>query len=225
MPDNYLLKYKGTYRIMPEICTDTNDVPRNHLDEIEESYGDLYVLCANGLKIYHNTRDVLTAYIPTLQRAHNIMKALKEKEILYFNVKEADTEVFFNFKSKDMSEVAKIMKARTGGASISPFSVKNLPKEKVEISSNKIDEYKKITSRVDKDNYLLINRISTTFLLSVLEKKYKLDDKTFNYKTDMKKLKLARDKKGYIYKKGMFDEYLVFLDKEITKFYDKCGEK
>lgn len=41
----------------------------------------------------------------------------------------------------------------------------------------------------------------------------------FDYKTDMKSLCMARQIKEYIYLKGMWNEYVKYMEKEITKFY------
>ena len=84
----------------------------------------------------------------------------------------------------------------------------------------KIEEYKAIISRVDKTNLLLIKNLNNTFLSTVLENKYKAEDKSFDYKTDMKKMKLARQTKEYIYIRGLFDQYLEFLNTEITNYYN-----
>lgn len=216
---NYLMKYKGKYRIKAEYDLSTNDVPRNHLNEIEESFDDLYILCGSGMKIYHFHRDILTAYVPSLKRGRNLIKSLEEKNVPYTNYKESDDEIFFNFKSKDIETVAELMKARTSGSNISPFSVKNLAKSDVEIPSSKMKEYKEITSRVGKNEMLLLHRLTSAFLESVLEKKYKENDKSFDYKTDMKKMKLARQTKEYIFMRGLWQEYMNYLDTEITNFY------
>lgn len=220
MANHYLIQhYKGRYRIKGEIDVETCDFPRDLQGNIDESYSDLYIDCQSNNKIYYYGKGILNAYIPSIGRGRNIKKALDEKNIPYTNYIETDEEVSFHFHNKYIDEVATLMKAKTSGASISPFSSKNLPKAKVEIPSDKIEKYKKITSRVDKKDLLVIYRITTAFLESVLEKKYKENDKSFDYKTDMKKMKLARQTKEYIFEKGLWQEYMNYLDTEITNFY------
>lgn len=216
---NYLMKYKNTYRILPELDMELSDIPRLITGEIDPSYDDLYLSCANGVKVFHYNRDILNVYIPSIKRGKNIVRAIEEKNIPYTNYIETDEEVSFFIKAKFIDDIADILKIRTSGASISPFSTRNLPKAKVEIPTEKINEYKKITGRVDKSELLLISKLNTAFLESVLENKYKTDDKSFDYKVDMKKMKLARQTKEYIYSKGLFEQYLEFLDTEITNFY------
>ena len=134
----YLMKYKGKYRILPELDYRTNDIPRDYNGEIADGYDDLYIACQYDCKIryYGHMGDDkktvwLSAYIPSIGRGRNVKKALDEKGILYSNYLETSIEVEFRFKAKDIDEVATIMKAKTSGANISPFSVKNLPKADV----------------------------------------------------------------------------------------------
>lgn len=190
--NHYLMKYKGTYRILAELDESTNDIPRNSNGEIATGYDDLYISCQYGNKIFtygHDTngRMLLTAYIPSIGRGRNIKKAMDEKGIAYTNYIETDEEVEFRFKAKDIEPIARLLKAKTSGANISPFSSKNLPKSKVEIPTEEIQRYKEIIALVPKDDLLIIHKITTAFLESVLQKKCKKNNKEFNYKTDMKK--------------------------------------
>jgi hypothetical protein len=121
---------------------------------------------------------------------------------------------------KDIETVAKLMRAKTSGASISPFSTKNLGKRKdIVIPEEALNKYKEITSIVPKSDLLMIHRITNSFLDNTLQKEFKKKNKEFDYKTDMKKLKLARQTKEYIYYRGMFDEYLAFLNNSITNAF------
>ena len=220
---NYLMKFKNQYRILPTLDQATNDFPRRTDGSIEDS--DIYIACYNGSKIFlhghiGNTKPVwLTAYIPSLQRGHNIIKAIKEKGVEFVDQIENDKEVEFKFKAIDIDVVAEVMKAKTSGASISPFSNKNLPKSNVEIPTEKIEEYKKITSVIPKGDLLFISRITNDFLDNILQKSLRKTDKKFDYKSDMKLLKMGRQSKEYIYVKGYFDEYLNYMQKELEKIY------
>lgn len=222
---HYLMKFKGIYRVLPELDEFTHDIPRDMNGEIAEGYDDLYISCYYGNKIYmygHDTnkRAILSAYIPSIGRGRNIKKVLDAKKIPYMNYIETDSEVCFNFRAKDIDDVATLLKAKTSGANISPFSIKNLPKnENVKIPSDEIERYRKIIENVKKGDLLLIHKITNTFLSSVLQKKYRKYDKNFNYKKDIKRLMLARQIKEYIWIKEMWEEYLKYLNKEITDFY------
>lgn len=216
----YLLKYKGKYRVLPELCLDTGDFPRDYNGNIDEDYDDLYISCQHGNKIKsahldESRRMLLFAYIPSIGRGRNIKKAIDEQGIWYEDYEETDAEVTFFFKAKDIEPVAKLMKARTTGANISPFSDKNLPKNSdVKIPTELMNEYKAISSKVDRKDLLIIGRITKSFLADILAKKLKID-----YRADMKKLHMSRQTKEYIYTKNMWSEYLKYLDENITEYY------
>ena len=222
---NYLLKYKGKYRLLPKLDARTNDIPREKNGDISDGYDDIYISCrfGNEISVYgcdSSRRMWLEAYIPSISRGRNIIKEVKEKGIEYSNYIETDKEVIFRFKAKDIDDIAKLLKAKVSGANISPFSSKNLPQDKnlVSIPTDKMQEYKDIIDKVDKGNLLIIHRITNDFLANILEKRFRKTDKTFSYKTDIKQLKLSRLVKEYIYYKDMWQEYITYLDKEINKF-------
>lgn len=218
---NYLMKYKGKYRLLCELDQNTNDFPR--CDDGSTDDTDIYIACQHGNKIFNyghidNKRPVwLWAYIPSLGRGRNIIKALKEKGVEYIDHIESDEEVEFKFRAADIEIVAELMKAKTSGASISPFSNKNLPKSDVKIPTDKIALYKEITSVIPKGDLLLISRLTNDFLDNILSKSLRnRGQKTYDYKSEMKKLMMSRQVKEYIYTKGLFDEYLDYLKKNIN---------
>lgn len=224
---NYMMKYKGSYRLLPVIDQSTNDFPRDSNGNIEDDL-EIYVSCQNGNRIeYYGLNDsrraVLLAYVPSLGRGRNIKKALKKQgvDILFYD--ESDEEVLFHFNATDIETVATLLKAKTSGANISPMSKRNLPKVRFELPEEDMAAYKDIVDKVDKNDKLLIHRITTEFLDNVLAKELrpKGTRKPYDYKTEMKKLKLASDSKGYIWTKELWNEYLEFLEKEIDSYYNK----
>ena len=55
------------------------------------------------------------AYIPSIGRGHNIIKAIQEElgnDIIY-NIEETDSEILFRFNSKHMDELEKYLKPKT----------------------------------------------------------------------------------------------------------------
>ncbi|HAU88240.1 MAG TPA: hypothetical protein DCW90_23025 [Lachnospiraceae bacterium] len=212
--------FKGKYRIVPELSPDTHDVPREDDGSVDKSYDDLYIKCSFGNKIYYYGRGVFVAYIPSKIRGNNIVKELDKNNILFYDLHVYDSEVEFKFKAADMDTVANLLKAQTSGASISPFSSRNFPKTDVSIPTDKIEKYKTIIAPVQKGDLLVISKITQAFLSDILAKKLGYRNKRFDYKTDMKKLMMSRQAKEYIYTKNMWDEYLKYLEEEITKFYE-----
>lgn len=226
---HYLMKYKGVYRVLPVLDEVYHDLPRDVSGNILHEDVELYIACQYGNKITEwgkdtSNRMLLKAYIPSIGRGRNVRKAMDAKGITYTNYLETDEEVEFRFKAKDIAKIAELMRVKTAGANISPFSVKNLPKTNVEIPLAEIERYRAIVASVQKEDLLIIHRITTDFLSNFLEKKYKkLGDKKFSYTVDMKKMMMGRMAKEYIWSKGMFDEYLDFLQKKIEKFYKEKG--
>lgn len=221
---HYMMKYKGKYRVLPELCLNTNDFPRDSSGNIEDGVG-LYIKCKYGNKIYDYGQDghkemQLAAYIPSRQRGRNIKKEMDKQGINYYSYDETDEESSFIFSSKDIDKVAVLLKASTYGANISPFSNRNLPQNTVDIPGDKMAEYKEITARLDKSDKLVIKGINSSFMNEILAKKLreKGKRKPFDWKSDQKQMKLTRDTKGYIYAKGLFDEYLDYLGKKVNEY-------
>ncbi len=229
---NYLMKYKGKYRVKAHVDESTNDFPRNVNDQIETD--DLYIKCAYGNQIYHYGRSALVAYIPSIGRGHNILKALGQRlcginkdEIKDYSelyqalesdgtvkeIKENDEEIEFKFHSKNIELIAEYLKPQTCGADISPFSTRNLPKSNYTIPVEDLEEYKAITAAVPKDDILLISHATKNFISSVVAKSKLYRSK--NIKAEMRKSMLKG--KDFIHYSGFWDEYIKFLHKELNK--------
>src|SRR5690606_3978836 len=71
-----------------------------------------------------------------------IKKILIKKDIL-IDLDLLDGEVYFIFHAKMMDYIANLVKAKTIGANISPFSSKNRPKDKYTIPANDLELYQK----------------------------------------------------------------------------------
>lgn len=234
---NYLMKYKGIYRVKAHIDESTNDFPRNQSGAIETD--DLYIKCAYGNQIYHYGRSVLVAYIPSIGRGHNILRGLaeelcgiensKEKDVVKISfeelynallkegtikdIKEYDEEIEFKFNAKDIELIAKYLKPQTGGSDISPFSTKNLPKQNYVIPDEDLAEYQDAIKDVAKEDILIISHITRSFISNKLAKSklYKSKD----IKSEMRKSMLKG--KEFIHYSGYWKQYLDYLKKELNK--------
>lgn len=139
--------------------------------------------------------------------------SLTNKDIIY-NVEETDSEVLFKIKDKNLEKIIKLLKPQTSGAGISPFSSKNLPKnsnKKYMLSIAQIEEYKKITDRVPKEDKLKLGQITNRFISEIMCKKLRNDLK-IDIKPEMKRLMIRG--KEYINYKGFLNEYLNYLQQE-----------
>lgn len=223
------MKYKGTYRLKPNLDQFTNDFPRTDDEGIDPSYDDIYIKCANGSQIYHYGHSALMAYIPSLIRGHNILKSLaKELNLvgedaefrdygtLYpllenngtiFDIKENDSEIEFKFNAKNIDMIAKYLKPQTSGADISPFSTRNLPKSNYKIPCEDLALYKEITGSIPTENKLSISIITKEFMAEIMgkDKLYK----SINMKSHMRQSMLKG--KEYIHKMGYWNQYLNYL--------------
>lgn len=220
MSNRYMMKYKGSYRLLPVIDQETNDFPRTPSGDVEEDI-EIYITCQYNNRIYAYGTDghkemQLAAYIPSLGRGRNIRKAMDKEKVQYYAYDETDEEVRFLFSAKDIEKVASLLKAKTGGANISPMSKRNLPKDNsVTIPDDDMTMYKNATSSINSGNMARLKSINKSFIDNVLAKKLKENPrarKPFDYKTDMRKLMLAGKTKEYIWVKGLWKEYVDYLN-------------
>lgn len=206
---NYLIKkYKGVYRLHTPIDQRKNVFPR----EIDNKYAenDCFIDCQFGNKVFHYGRDILQAYIPSLQRGHNIIKAITEIDSsMIFDIEETDFEVLFKFKHVNSDKIIPLLKPKTSGAGISPFSSKNLPKTVYKIPDEDFIKYKNIVSKIPQNEILRITHTSNDYLKSLVTKKNTWE----NIKADMrlKGLKL----KEYLHSIGKWDEYIKYLEENL----------
>ena len=220
MSNRYMMKYKGRYRLLTPIDQETNDFPRTPNGDVEEDL-EIYITCQHGSKIYAYGTDghkemQLAAYVPSLGRGRNVRKAMDKEKIEYYAYDETDEEVRFLFSSNDIEKVAKLLKVKISGANISPMSKRNLPKNNnVIIPDDDMAMYKDATSSINSNNMAKLKSLNKSFMDDVLAKRLKDNPrarKPFDYKTDMKKLMLTGKIKEYIHLKGMWKEYIDYLN-------------
>lgn len=220
MSNRYMMKYKGKYRLLSPIDIETNDFPRTPSGDVEEDL-EIYITCQHGSKIYAYGTDghkemQLAAYVPSLGRGRNVRKAMDKEKIEYYAYDETDEEVRFIFSSNDIEKVARLTKAKISGANISPMSKRNLPKNNnVIIPDDDMAIYKNATSSINSSNMAKLKSINKSFMDDVLAKRLKENPrarKPFDYKADMRKLMLAGKTKEYIWVKGLWKEYVDYLN-------------
>lgn len=215
--DNYLTThYKGKYRVKAHYDLSTNDFVRDADGELDESFGDFYLSGRSGIEIKHCVGSELACYIPKLQLGNNILKSYYEKMIGDYGKKSIpiivaelmenkyingcdilSTEVFFTFDAKHLDELAPIVKLKTAGATISPFSVRNLPRKPYTIPQQDMDKYKKAKGEL---TGLQISRLQDAFISERCDK---------DFKPKMKKEMLKANQ--YIHKIGLWDDYCKWI--------------
>lgn len=199
------MRYKGTYRLKAPYDLRNNQYGRKLNGTLEDI--DAYIDCQHGNKVFHYGRSILQAYIPSLIRGHNVLKKLTELygQDIVSDIEESDSEVLFRFNAKDIEKIIPLLKPRTNGSGISPFSSKNLPKTKYIIPDEDFAVYKNIIKNIPQKEVLGISHITNDFIRSLSTKKNTYED----IKNDM----IAKGLKGkeYIHSIGKWNEYIEFL--------------
>lgn len=155
---------------------------------------------------------ILQAYIPSIIRGHNIIKYINENfgHDIIFDIEENDSEILFKFKSKYDNDIIPLLKPKTSGANISPFSTKNLPLNKdYKIPDEDLDRYKNIVAKIPRERILDLSHRTNSFIKSLATKKNSIE----KIKADMA-IKGLKGKE-YIYSIGMWDKYIKFLEENI----------
>lgn len=81
-------KYKGIYRLQTEYDQSTKQFPRNLSGTFEDS--DIYIKCRHDVRIYHYGKELLEAYIPSIQRGMNIIRTIYRD---YINKSNTETTI------------------------------------------------------------------------------------------------------------------------------------
>ena len=215
--DNYLVShYKGKYRVKAHYDLSTNDFVRDAEGELDDSFGDFYLSGRSGIEIHHGVGGELACWVPKLQIGNNVLKSYYESMIGKCGKKSMDKiiselkeggyvndvdilsiEVFFTFDAKYLDDLAPIVKLKTSGANISPFSVKNLPRKPYTIPKKDMDMYKEAKGEL---TGLQISRIQDAYIREKCDK---------DFKTKMKKEMLKANQ--YIHKLGLWKDYCEWI--------------
>ena len=205
-------KFKGVYRLKVPYNLATNQFSRKLNGAFEDI--DIYIDCQYGNQVTHYGGSILQAYVPSLIRGHNIIKSINEiNSDLIFDIEETSQEILFKFNYKNSSKIIPLLKPKTNGANISPFSSKNLPRNKdYKIPDEEFSDYKEIVTKIPPERILTLTHSTNHYLKSLATKKNTWD----NIRADMK-LKGLKGKE-YIHSIGKWDEYIKYLQKEL----DEC---
>lgn len=210
MKISYLInKFKGIYRLKVPYNLQTNDFNRKLNGTFEDI--DVYVDCLHGNKIFYYGNSILQAYVPSLIRGHNIVKTIQQIDSsVIFDIEETDEEVLFKFKYVNSDKIIPLLKPKISGSNISPFSSKNLPKNKdFKIPSEELSLYKEIVSKISPERILTLTHSTNNFIKSLATRKNPIE----KIKADMK-LKGLKGKE-YIYSIGKWNEYIKYLKENL----------
>ena len=151
-------------------------------------------------------------YIPSIGRGHNIIKTIQEElgnDIIY-NIEETSQEILFKFNYKHSDKIIPLLNPKTSGANISPFSSRNLPKNKdYRIPDEEFVSYKEMVSKIPRERMIDITHTTNNYLKSLTTKRNTWED----IKADMAKKCLKP--KEYIHSIGKWNDYINYLRKEL----------
>lgn len=213
----YLEKYVGIYRVLPELDLATNDFPRDEKGNIAKEYDDLYIPCAKG--IIKNSYDYpyLVWYTDKIKTGRKIKELFEEKKIDIHEYYETDGDVLIWFDESDIKKVAKIVKPKTSGKKISPFSKRNIQTEKSSryiIPEKDIDKYSEIIKDLDKAEKLHFSRsVIKDFYNSLLYNNKKSD------KIEEERLNSGLSYKEYIHYLKKWNSFIDYAKDRYEELY------
>ena len=209
----YIVKFVGTYRVKAELDSDTQDFPRDDKGQIDASFEDLYIPCSRGvIKHTYMGNDILAVcFYDKATTAKNVYKELKNKYPkldVELDIDGVDGFIYFN--AEDIKKVATIIKPRTSGAKIDPFSNKNLPKIEYRIPSKEMTELYDLTKDLSKvETMQFYKKVNTDFIKGVR----KLNGEKYDAKAELKKSRLGT--REFIHSVGLWDKYIKYVKKEL----------
>ena len=199
------------YRLKCPYDKSTNNFARKLDGTLEDI--DVYIDCQYGNKVFSYGHGILQVYIPSIIRGHNIIKYISKhfgQEII-FDIEESDSEVLFKFKAKYDDNIIPLLKPKTNGANISPFSSRNLPKSEYKIPDEDFNVYKNIVAKIPRERILSLTHMTVDFIKSLSTKNNKYDD----IKADMA-LKGLKGKE-YIHSIGKWNDYIDYINKNLQE--------
>lgn len=105
-----------------------------------------------------------------------------------------------------------LLKPKTSGANISPFSTRNLPKNKsYKIPNDEFELYKNIVVKIPIERILILTHSTNSYIKSLITKKNTWEE----IKADMSMRGLKG--KEYIHFIGKWDEYIKYLSNNIKE--------
>ena len=119
----------------------------------------------------------------------------------------------FKFNAKYDDKVIPLLKPRTNGSNISPFSSKNLTKNKeYKIPDEDLVSYKNIVAKIPQKRLVALTHTCNNFIKSLATKNKPIE----KIKADMA-LKGLKPKE-YIHSMGYWDKYINYLRKELKEY-------
>lgn len=218
----YLEKhYVGKYRVKAPCDESTLDFPRNENGGVDDEFDDQYIPCKRGeiRHTYRNTRgkDILCWFCESNTTANNVYKDIVEKyPDMWIEVDEGfeDYHNLIYFEASDIEKIASVVQPSTYGASIRPYSTKNLPKGLYTIPEKDFEKYKKIIGTLKMEKMELaafVRTVNKDFSALQDSKVIKKKKDYVNFSLTQKRSRLKY--KEYVHSMGLWEEYIDFIKK------------
>lgn len=212
----YLEKYVGKYCVRAELDPITNDIPKDTNGKIFDSFEDLYIPCSKGIIKHTYENNLLALYILEKPATGSSVKKKFDEYGLWYRDESFGEDTLLFFNESDLNKVAKIVKPKTKGKNISPFSKRALNNsiDEFRIPEEDIARYKEITDKLDLEHMAkiqFIKKILKDFDAIIQEKKGS------RYDISKQRKESSLKPKEFIYSIGLWDEYLDFVQGEMNK--------
>lgn len=213
----YLEKYVGTYRVLTEYDHVANDFPRDKKGSIDESFDELYIPCNKGIIKHSYKKCYLVWYTNKVNTGRSVYKKFQNAGIDVAEYEETSADVLIWFNESYMKKVAAIVKPKTTGKGIKPFSKRNIE------SKGKVEKY--IIPEKDLKMYSdIIKDLSTTDKMHFsryISKQF--DDivnkiKGSNYNCKEEKNNSGLPYKEFIHSIGMWEEFIKYSKKAYKEY-------
>ena len=212
----YLEKYIGKYRVRAPLDEDTQNFPLTEDGFLDPSFDDLYIRCKRGGRIVHSYRRltgdaILAWYYEGAKKGNRVVAEIREKyseKELWLEVDdECGSDFLMYFKDSDFSKIAPFLKPETYGASIRPYSKKNVPKAN-NIPEEDLERLRAITNKLGTRKMIFIKQCVEEFddLIPV--------NKGKKYNPTRERAKSGLRGKEFIYAIGLWEEFLQFCEQK-----------
>ena len=211
----YLEKFVGTYRVLPQLDLLTNNFPRTENGSIDPSYEDMFIACTKGeiRHTYNDNYELVWCVFGKIGTGRNVERMIQSKYPKLDHVyEESGEDVLIWFHESDLKKIATLVKPKTAGAKIQPFSVKNFPSAAYKIPEADEAKYSALTKSLSKADKLKYGKLwpkeFDSEIIKKMGKKYKLD----KIRDDS-----GLSNKAFIHSIGLWEDYLKFVKKRIKQ--------
>lgn len=216
----YLLKYVGKYRVKAHLTLE-EDFVYDIFGKLDDSYDDLYIPCYSNCEVRHTydyDENGVKFYIYCKRpKGKIIVEELKKQyKDVWFEVDDISPwDYLIYFYEKDLDKIFTIIKPYEGGAKISPYSPKNLPKKvSHNVSDKQLERYRNIISTLNIDDNMKIAQFIKKCTSDFCDVIHEIKGKDYDILKERKALRMTL--KEFIIYIGLYDKFLDFLEERIA---------